>query len=196
MLARPILFCLFALPAVAFADARDGQFMGYQLGTNFQEAAQSVEGTTTGNLLIVVEDALKPADIEQVILVATPTTRTIGYIGAASWFATEDEARVSARRYVELLRAKYPDWSFGREVMDANLRIGEVNFDQAPYTLKLHLGQEVHEGQTRWRFSMGLGWQPNAKEWRSWQDKADSEQSSEKTAEDEQKLKDSDMRGL
>ncbi len=31
MRVRSLLFCLFALPALAFADASDGQFMGYEL---------------------------------------------------------------------------------------------------------------------------------------------------------------------
>lgn len=196
MRTRSLLFYLFALPAVAFADASDGQFMGYELGTGYPEMSQAGEGTTTGNLLIVAEKPVKPTDIKQVSVVATPVTRTVGYISAASWFATEGEARESARRYVELLRAKYPDWSFGGEVMDASLRIVEVNLDKAPYNLKLRLGRDAHEGREMWRFSMGLGWQPNSKEWQAWQDMSDAEQSAKSAAEREQLLEDSDVRGL
>ena len=196
MRTRFLLYCLVALPALAFADANDGQFMGYELGAGYPETSHAGEGTTTGNLLIVAKNPHKPADIEEVSLVTTPVTRTVGYISAASWFASEDEARTSARRYVDLLRAKYPDWEFGREVMDASMRIVEVSFDKAPYNLKLRLGRDVHEGRDMWRFSMGLGWQPHAKESRAWQDLSAAEQSTEMKTEREQVLKDSDVRGL
>jgi len=191
-----LLFCLLALPAVVFADASDGQFMGYQLGANYPAAPQGSQSTTTGNLLIVAEDPVKPADIKQVSLVATPVSRTIGYIDAASWYATEGEAREVGRRYVELLRAKYPDWRFGREAMDANMRIVEVNFDNAPYNLQLRLARDEHEGLDMWRFSMSLGWQMNSKERSAWQNMSATEQAAEKTAERTQLLKDSDVRGL
>lgn len=196
MRAGSLLLCLLALPVVVFADANSGQFMGYDLGTSYKETTQTAERTTTGNLLIAANNPQKPADIKQVFLVATLVTRTVGYIGAASWFATEGEARESARRYVELLRAKYPGWSFGREHMDASLRIVEVNFDKAPYNLKLRLELDTHEGRDMWRFSMGLGWQPTSKEWQAWQDMSDAEQSARNTTEREQLLKDSDVRGL
>jgi hypothetical protein len=196
MRTKSLLFCLLALPAVVFADASDGQFMGYELGAGYPATPQGSESTTTGNLVFVAENPVKPADIKQVRLVATPVSRTIGYINAASWYATEGEAREIARRYVELLRAKYPDWNFGREAMDASLRIVEVNFDKAPYNLQLRLVRDEHEGRNMWRFSMGLGWQPNSKEWLAWQNMSATQQSAEKTTERKQILEDSDVRGL
>ncbi len=196
MRTKLLLFCLVALPALAFADANDGQFMGYELGAGYPETSHAGEGTTTGNLLIVAKNPVKPGDIEEVSLVTTPVTRTVGYISAAAWFASEDEARTSARRYVDLLRAKYPDWEFGREVMDASMRIVEVSFDKAPYNLTLRLARDVHEGRDMWRFSMGLGWQPRSKESRAWQDLSAAEQSREMKTEREQVLEESDVRGL
>ena len=191
-----LLVCLLALPVVAFADASDGQFMGYQLGASYPTTPQGSERTTTGNLLIVAENPVKPADIMKVTLVATPESRTISYIDAASWYATEGEARETGRRYVELLRAKYPDWRFGQEVLDANLRIVEVNFDKAPYNLRLRLVDDEHEGRNMWRFSMSLGWQVNSREWLAWQNMSATQQAVVKTTEREQLLKDTDVQGL
>ena len=88
---RLLLCCLFAFPAVVVADANEGQFMGYELGTEYPALPRDVEVTTVGNLLIEAENPTKPADIAQVSLVATPETRTIGYIIAASWYATEGD---------------------------------------------------------------------------------------------------------
>ena len=193
---RLLLCCLFALPADVVADASEGQFMGYELGTQYPALPQDVEVTTTGNLLIVAENPTKPADIVRVSLVATPESRTIGYIVAASWYATEGEAREVGRRYVELLRAKYPDWDFGRERMDSSLRIVEVNFDKAPYNLQLSLVRDEYDGRSMWRISMGLGWHRETEEWHAWQNRAATEQVAARATEHEQLLKESDIRGL
>jgi hypothetical protein len=196
MYLRLLLCSLFALPTVVFADASDGQFMGYQLGTKYSAPTQDAEVTTTGNLLIAAKDPTKPADIVQVSLVATPESATIGHIIAASWYATEQEARDVGRRYAELLRAKYPEWSFGGELMDASLRIVEVNLDQAPYNLQLRLVRDEHDGRDMWRFSMSLGWHNESSEWRAWQDQATAEYAAVQTTEHGQLLKQSDIRGL
>jgi hypothetical protein len=193
---RLLLCCLFALSTDVVADASDGQFMGYELGTEYPALPQDVEVTTTGNLLIAAENPTKPADIVQVSLIVTPESRTIGYIVAASWYATEGEAREVGRRYLELLRAKYPDWDFGRERMDANLRIVEVNFDKAPYNLQLGLARDEYEGRSMWRMSMGLGWHRETKEWQAWQNQAATEHAAARATEHGQLLKESDIRGL
>jgi hypothetical protein len=193
---RLLLCCLFVLPTVVFADANEGQFMGYELGTEYPAQPLDVEVTAVGNLLIEAENPIKPADIVQVSLVASPESRTIGYIIAASWYATEAEAREVGRRYVELLRSKYPDWDFGREMMDASLRIVEVNFDRAPYNLQLRLVRDEYDGRSMWRISMGLGWQRESRESQAWQDRAATEHAAAKATEFEQLMKESDTRGL
>jgi len=191
-----ILLCLIALPTVVIADAGDGQFMGYELGTNYPSVPENTEITTTGNLLIKAQNPVKPADVGQVSLVTTPGSRTIGYIAAVSWYATEGEAREIGRHYVELLRAIYPDWSFGREAMDASMRIIEVNLDKSPYNLQVRLVRDEHDGRSMWRFSMGLGWQVDSREWRAWQDQAATEQIAAKTTDHKQLMKKADVRGL
>jgi hypothetical protein len=170
--------------------------MGYQLGARYPAPASNVEVMTTGNLLIAAENPTKPSDIAQVSLIATPESRTIGGIVATSWHATEAEARAVARRYVELLRAKYADWALGREVMDASSRVVEVNLDKAPHSLRLSLVRDEHDGQDMWRFSMSLGWNAESNEWRAWQDTAATEHASAKATERERLLNDSDIRGL
>lgn len=193
---RLLLCCLLALPTVAVADAGQGQFMGYQLGTRYPARPPNVEVTTTGSLLIAAENPIKPADIVQVSLIATAESRTIGWIIASSWYATEAEAREVARRYLELLRAKYADWALGREVMDASSRIVEVHFDKAPHNLQLRLVRDEYDGRSMWRFSMSLGWNTESDEWHAWQAKAATEHASSKATQREQLLKESDIRGL
>lgn len=196
MAVRLLLCCLLALPTIVAADAGEGRFMGYELGTAYPTAVPGTAVTTTGDLLIEAENPVKPADIAEVSLIATPESRTIGYIVAASWHPTEAEAREAARRYVELLRAKYPDWVLGREAMDASFRIVEVNLDKAPYNLQLRLDPGQRDGRGMWRFSMSLGWHRESAEWRAWQERAAAEHVSAKAAERERLLSESDIRGL
>ncbi len=193
---RLLLCCLLALPTVVVADAGEGQFMGYELGTRYATPPRNVEITTTGNLLIAAENPVKPADIAQVNVIATPQSRTIGSIIAASWYATEGEAREAARRYIELLRAKYPDWALGREAMDASLRIVELNFDKTPHNLQLRLIPGEYDGRSMWRFSMSLGFSAASDEGRAWESQAASEHAAAKATEREQLLEQSDIRGL
>ena len=193
---RFFLCCLFALPSVVFADAGDGQFMGYELGTEYPAASQEAGLTTTGNLLITAENPTKPADIDQVSLVATPESRTIGYIIAASWFVSEREARDFGIRYVELLRAIYPAWDFGQEKMDENFDIAEVNLNQAPHNIKLSLARDERDGRSMWRISMALGWDKESQEWEAWQDRAAAEHAATRASEHRKLMDNSDIRGL
>jgi hypothetical protein len=197
MLFRFTLMLLLACPGMAFADANDGEFMGYKLGAKYQPTAETQQRTTTiGNLLITAEQPVKPGNIAEVTLLTTADSMTIGYIDASQWFATEAEARAMGGEYVGLLRAKYPNWAFGREGFDAQLRIIEVNFDQAPHTLNLRLSQGSHEGQTKWRFSMTLRWVADSAEERAWRDRSINEQIALQKGSGEQLMKDSDTRGL
>jgi hypothetical protein len=193
---RLFLCCLLALPTAVLADAGDGQFMGYELGTKYPASSQEAELTTSGNLLITAENPTKPADIAQVSLIATPESRTIGYIIAASWFATEGEARDFGIRYVELLRAIYPAWDFGQEKMDENFDIVEVNLNQASHNIRLSLARDERDGRSMWRISMGLGWDGESQEWDAWQDQAAAEQTATRASEHEQLVDKSDIRGL
>jgi len=196
MTIRLLLCCLFALPTVVLADASDGQFMGYELGTKYPASPQDVEVMTTGNLLFEAENPAKPADIVQVSVITTPGSQTIGYIIAASWYETEEDAREAGRRYLGLLRAKYPDWGLGREVMDESLRIVEVNLDKAPYNLQLRLVRDEYESHSMWRFSMGLGWDRESRELRAWQNQSAAEYAAARATEHEQLVEEADTRGL
>lgn len=193
---RLLLLCLLALPAVAFADAADGEFMGFKLGDDYPQAPANSLTTTTGNVLILADDPVKPAGIQQVNLVVTPMSLTIGRIIASSSYDTEEEARQAGRRYAELLRVKYPDWTFEGEVMDANMRIVEVRLEKAPHSLKLRLVEDEHDGQEMWRFSMNLSWQPNTKGLLAWQNMAASQQTERRALVREELVKNSDLRGL
>jgi len=197
MLIRLILIFLFYIPGVVLADASSGEFMGYQLGNNYQRGANTRQQTiTNGNLVITAEQPVKPDNIAEVSLITTPESLTIGHINAASWFDAEIEAREFGRQYVDLLRAKYPDWVFGREGMNADLRIVEVNFDQPPYNLRLRLNEDRRNGKMMWRLSMSLSWLPDSKEALAWRNTSRREHITAKEEGRKQLLENADLRGL
>lgn len=197
MLIRLILTLLVAMPVIVMADASEGEFMGYLLGSNYQPGVHTrPQATTDGNLIMIAEKPVKPNDIAEVSLLVTAETLTIGYIDASQWFETETEAREFGRRYADLLRAKYPDWKFGRERMDNNMRIVEVNFDELPYNLRLRLNEDKHNSKKMWRFSMTLGWMADAEPAREWRNLSRSQHITAQEMGRKQLLENADLRGL
>jgi hypothetical protein len=192
-----LLVSAFFIPGMVYADASEGDFMGYRLGNNYLLTAQTgSRATTNGNLSITAEQPVKPDSISEVTLITTPETLTIGFINASSWFATEDEARQFGKQYIELLRAKYPDWNFGRERMNADMRIDEVNLDHSPHNLQMRLTSGVREGQAMWRLSMTLRWLEGTKEMAAWNNMSHTQQSNQQDKNRKNLLKNSDIRGL
>lgn len=196
MLTRLLLLCVLSIPAAAWADANDGEFMGFTLGKHYPKTSSNSELTTAGNLLIVAEDPVKPPSIEQVSLVATPESKTIGYIAASSWHDTEEQARASGRRYAEALRTLYPDWGFGREQLDGRFTIVEVNFDKSPYNLQLSLAPDKRDGRDMWRFTMGLGWMANSQPLSEWKALAASERAAARSGDAKSVLNNPEFQGL
>jgi len=194
---RLILILLLAIPGLVMADAGSGKFMGYQLGNSYQLGANTrQQQTANGNLILTAENPVNPDDINEVSLVTTFRSLTIGHINAASWFKTEEEARAFGRKYVDLLRAKYPDWAFGREGMNTNLRIVEVNFDRPPYNLRLRISEDQRKGESMWRLSMTLGWLPDSKEAMAWRNTSRREHITAEEDGRQELLEDADLRGL
>jgi len=197
MIIRSLVFVVLGMPGAVFADANDGDFMGYRLGSKYQRDANTqVRRTATDNLFVTAEKPVKPADIEEVTLLTTAETLTIGYIEASSWFETEDEARARGKHYVQLLRAKYPDWELGQEGLDANLDVVEVNLNKLPYNLRLRLIEDNHNGADMWRFSMTLGWLRGAKEEQAWRNMAFTQQIAKQQENSKKLLQGADVRGL
>jgi len=197
MALRIFLMLVIAMPSVAMADAADGQFMGYQLGSNYPRSGNTrAQVTFTGNLNITAENPVKPTNVDEVTLTATAETLTIGYINALSWFDTEAEARDFGRKYFKLLRAKYPDWALGRDVMDANMNVVEVNLDKQPYKLRMRLTDGRRDGKMMWRISMTLTWLPGTNEAEAWRNLSHTQRMAAQQEKREVLLDQADTRGL
>jgi len=182
------------LPLNVQADASDGEFLGYSLGTAYENGGQPAEVTASGNTIFVAADPSKPADINKVTLLTTPKSQSIGFISGSTSFATEAEARKMGKHYFELLRAKYSEWRVGREIMNKDFQIVEVSLVDEPHELRLQLTQD--ETSNQWSFSMTLGWTHGSKEAQAWRNMATTQNQAAQVDGRQQFLENADTTGL
>ncbi len=194
---RLFLFVMLCIPGLALADANSGEFMGYRLGDAYNAGpATEKRVTTTGNLVITAEQPVKPDNIEQVSLLTTRKSMTVGSISASQWFATEAEARMTGKRYFELLRSKYPDWDYGWEVMNAHMKVTQLSLRNPPYELRMKLSQDNQNSDRPWHFSMSLFWIDLSKSDRAWRETSSRELIRLQQKEQKKLLDEADSRGL
>lgn len=106
-----MLISLIFLSASAFADANDGEYLGYNLGERFTAPRGAVgEGHITGAMIYVVEPKRQPHHIDSVSLYVSPTSSIIGSIFGEWYFSSARSAKDFANRYLASLEKKYSHW--------------------------------------------------------------------------------------
>jgi len=187
-------------PAVADGDANDGKFMGYQLNQQYQMTEDSQSGPSlSGNLLIIAERPVMPDDMGEVRLTTTLESLVIGFIEASQNFATDNEARAFARRYYNLLHAKYPEWRIdtGRiQLNETTLMPTALNMDRWPYTIRMKIAQTDANDGLPFRVSLTLRYLFDSPERKAWNELARFEQGEQRQSTQEQLLEGADTRGL
>lgn len=111
MTRKLILICLILLSASAFADANDGEYLGYNLGEKFK-VPRGVDGRDhiTGALIYVVSPRRQPHHIDSVSLYVSPKSSMIGSIFGEWYFSSLRSAKVFADQYLSKLEEKYRHW--------------------------------------------------------------------------------------
>jgi hypothetical protein len=105
VLLLPLLFHA----AASNADANDGGLFGFSLGDRYTE--QVVEVLDEGQLVLIsTRNPVKPADIEQVYVLVTPISHSIGKIAGETWYESGEDAVVAYERFRAILRNKYSGW--------------------------------------------------------------------------------------
>lgn len=193
-------FACVMLADPATADANDGEFMGYKLNQQYPMTARTQSGPSfSGNLVLVAENAVTPADIGEVRLTTTVESHTIGFIEASQSFSTDAEARAFAKKYYELLHAKYPDWRIdaGRiELNEKTLMPTALNMDKWPYTIRMKTEQTDATDWRPFRVSLTLRYLFDSPERQAWNQLAIDEQGQRQDLSKEQMLEKADTRGL
>jgi len=106
-----ILISLIFLSASAFADANDGEYLGYNLGDKFKVPRGAVAmDHITGAMIYVVNPRRQPHHIDTVSLYVSPKSLMIGSIFGEWYFSSARSAKDFADRYLSNLEKKYSHW--------------------------------------------------------------------------------------
>ena len=189
-----------AAPVTVVADANDGEFMGYRLNERYAMTENTQSGPSlSGNLVLIAENPVMPADMGQVRLTTTLESRTIGFIEAAQNFADEAAAREFARKYYNLLHAKYPAWHIdtGRiQLNETTLMPTALNMDRWPYTIRMKLNETDTQNGKPFRVSLTLRYLFDTPERKAWNELARAEQNEQQQEDQERMIENADTRGL
>jgi len=106
-----ILASLIFLGPSAYADANDGEYLGYNLGERFK-VPRGLAGKDhiTGAMIYVVNPKRQPHHIDSVTLYVSPKSTMIGSIFGEWYFSSARSANDFADRYLSNLEAKYGHW--------------------------------------------------------------------------------------
>ena len=97
---------------LAFADANDGDYLGYRLGEKFAVP----KGTTSrdhimGAQIFDLDSGSHPHHVDTISIFASPTSSIVGSIFGEWYFASERSAEQFADRYLAQLETKYAEWN-------------------------------------------------------------------------------------
>lgn len=93
----------------SFADANDGELFGYSLGMKYSESTDK-QRQNAPLVLITAESPIKPSAVEQVFVLASPVSHTIGKIIGETWYESGEDALVAYEQFRIILRKKYGEW--------------------------------------------------------------------------------------
>ena len=111
MLRKLILVSLILFSTSAFADAHDGDFLGFTLGERFIVPRRSVGMEhITGAVIYAIDAGLHAQHIDSIRIYASPGTSIVGGIFGESYFSNLKVAEVFADRYLCSLETKYSHW--------------------------------------------------------------------------------------
>lgn len=101
---------------LVFADANDGEFLGFAIGDRLKIDRESdiqnswvSEGLPSSTKISVLTNT-KPAEMDKVVLGITPITHTIIEIQGRVPASSPNEARTIQLRYFDILMDRYPKW--------------------------------------------------------------------------------------
>jgi hypothetical protein len=145
------------------ADANDGDLFGYTLGSRYLE--QESEPAADGQLvLIAAQNPVKPAAIENVYVLVTPVSHTIGKIAGETWFESGEEALVAYERFRGILRDKYGDWET-QERTDQQFHASRFWMGDNELNVQVsgpHQGDLGMSSERVFRFTIALSFQPSS----------------------------------
>jgi len=111
MLRNLVIIGLMFFNVSVFADAYDGNYLGFRLGEKYvvPRGAESWEHVT-GALVYAIDPGQHPHHLESMSIFVSPRTFIIGSIFGERYFSSKRAAEVFAKQYMSDLEEKYADW--------------------------------------------------------------------------------------
>jgi hypothetical protein len=117
-LAAIIVSGLLLLSAPAFADANDGEYLGFKLGEKFAAPRGAIARQhITGALSYSIDPEHRHQHMGSLALYVSPKSSIIGSIFGEWYFSSERSARQFADRYMLTLEEKYGHWRRRRSTL-------------------------------------------------------------------------------
>ena len=130
-----ILISRVFLSALAFADANDGEYLGFTLCEKVRLPRGSVAmDHITGATIYVIDPGRHPHHIESMSIYVSPKSSIIGSIFGEWYFSDRRAAKVFADRYLSTLEEKYGHWiRRGRSLTYGDYQLWVDIEEKAPY---------------------------------------------------------------
>ncbi len=111
MIRKLILIGLIVCNTSAFADANDGEYLGFTLGERFIVPRGSVGmDHITGAVIYAIDAGLHAHHIDSISIYVSPESSIVGGIFGERYFSNPRAAEVFADRYLCSLETKYSHW--------------------------------------------------------------------------------------
>jgi len=119
MMTRNLLFIsLLFFATAAFADANDGEYLGFKLGERYSAPRGAVgRNHVTGAVVYAVDAHKRHQHIGSLSIYVSPKSSVIGSIFGEWYFVNKQSAKQFMDRYVLALEDEYSDWKRRRSTL-------------------------------------------------------------------------------
>ena len=119
MITRKLIFIsLLFLSTVACADANDGEYLGFKLGSMFAASEGAIRREhTTGALVYIVNPHQRHQHLGSLSIYVTPKSSIIGSVFGDWYFSSKQTAQQFSDRYMQTLQTTYSSWKRGRNTL-------------------------------------------------------------------------------
>ncbi len=133
MLRKLILFGFIFFNTTAFADANDGEYLGFKLGEKFAVPRGAVSmDHVTGAMIYALNPGKHPHHIDSISIFVSPNSSIVGSIFGEWYFSNPRAAKVFADRYLFTLELKYDHWTRrGRSLAHSDYQLW-VDIEEKP----------------------------------------------------------------
>jgi hypothetical protein len=150
---------------LAFADANDGDYLGYRLGDKFAiPKGTAGRDHILGAQIFDLDPGVHPHHVDTISIFASPASSIIGSIFGEWYFASNRAATHFADRYLAQLETKYANWTRSKRSLTNEQYQLWVDIEQKPTVT------DYWPSSKKFRVAIGLIYAPDTlarNEWMS-----------------------------